>query len=95
MKAQKIVVAVLASMLLVLGSALWAQAPQQRVPPGFMLTPHSVPVQPITPTVLSDGDVGFRIVGMRGETPVGEWVVRVNGEWRLAETGGDPHFQMR
>lgn len=95
MKAQKIVIAAMAGMLVLLGSALWAQGQQPRSAPGFMLTPHSVPVEPVTPTVVSDGDVGFRLLGMRGETPVGQWMVRINGEWRLAETGGDPHFQMR
>lgn len=92
MKAQKIVIAALASAVVLLGSVLWAQ-PQSRN--GVLVTPNLVPVVPVTPTVLSDGDVGFRLLGMRGDTPVGQWLVRINGDWRLAETGSDPHFQMR
>jgi hypothetical protein len=37
--------------------------------------------QPVTPTVLSGPDVGFRVEGMRGDTPVGTLVVKVNGRW--------------
>ena len=88
MKAQKIAIAALASMLVALGAALGAQSQLRTVPP-------QTPVEPVTPTVLSDGNIGFRVLGMRGQTPVGEWLVRVNGEWVHPELGGDPHFQMR
>lgn len=39
------------------------------------------------PIVLSGPDVGFRVVGRQGNTPVGRLVVRVNGEWVEAEFG--------
>ena len=42
-------------------------------------------VQPLTPTVLSGPDVGFRVERQRAGTPVGKLVVRVNGEWVEAE----------
>ena len=42
-------------------------------------------VQPVTPTVVSGPDVGFRIEGMRGGTPVGRLVVRMNGRWVEAD----------
>ena len=97
MKLQKTIVVVLASLCAVLGAALWAQAQPQRGD-GFVIPPawKTAPVQPVTPTVLSDGDVGFRVIGMRGQTPVGEWLVRINGVWREAETGSSyPGLQMR
>ena len=31
--------------------------------------------------VVSGSDIGFRIVGRRGATPVGRLVIRQNGEW--------------
>jgi hypothetical protein len=72
----------------VLGMALLVHA-QSRTSP---LTP----ITPVTPTVLSNGDIGFRLLGMRGKlTPVGQWVVRIDGVWLVAESGGDPYFQAR
>jgi len=42
-------------------------------------------VNPLTPTVLSGNDVGFRIEGDRGGTPVGTLVVKINGQWVPAD----------
>ena len=39
------------------------------------------------PLVLSGPDVGFRVVRMDGEIPVGQIVVRIKGSWVAAETG--------
>jgi hypothetical protein len=33
------------------------------------------------PIVVSGNDVGFRIEGQQGRTPVGKIVVRIKGEW--------------
>jgi len=45
--------------------------------------------QPITPTVLSGSDLGFRVTGHRNGRPVGNLVVRAkNGDWVLVEFGG-------
>ena len=33
------------------------------------------------PTVLSGGDVGFRIESYDGSTPVGKLVVKIDGQW--------------
>jgi len=61
---------------LILGAAFATYAQQFR------------PVNPLPePKVLSGPDVGFRVTGMRGNTPFGELVVRVNGEWVPAEVG--------
>lgn len=38
------------------------------------------------PAVLAGADVGFRILRMDGQTPVGQVVVRMNGAWVAAET---------
>ena len=45
----------------------------------------SVAPQPVTPVVYSGADIGFRVTQRRGETPVGELVVRINGEWKPAQ----------
>ena len=45
-----------------------------------------VMIDPVTSRVVTGGDVGFRVEGLRGgSTPVGTLVVRVNGEWVEAE----------
>ena len=41
----------------------------------------------VEPVVLSGGDVGFRIEGERGGTPVGRIVVMRDGQWIEAEIG--------
>ena len=63
--------ALIVCMMLVvfLAGAAWAKA--QRQP----LTP------PMDPMVLSGGDIGFRMVGRKGDAAIGSLVVRVNGEW--------------
>ena len=44
---------------------------------------------PIPPRVLAGADVGFRVEGMKGATPTGNLVVRINGEWVEVDfTGG-------
>ena len=45
----------------------------------------SVAPVPVTPVVLSGSDVGFRMTGHKRGTPVGQLVVRVNGEWKEVE----------
>jgi hypothetical protein len=42
---------------------------------------------PLPPTVLSGSDVGFRVEGQRAGKPVGNVVVRVNGQWMEVEFG--------
>ncbi len=34
-----------------------------------------------TPTLFSGSDIGFRVDGQKGSTPVGSLVIRVNGQW--------------
>jgi len=43
------------------------------------------------PRVMSGPDIGFRITGLRGSTPVGDLVVKVNGEWVTAEIRPTPN----
>ena len=64
---QRIVVISMALVILV-GGGLWARAQVQ--------APNAS-----TPTILSGADVGFRIERWEGDTPVGRWVVRSNGQW--------------
>ena len=45
------------------------------------VTAQVVEVKPVPPRVMTGADVGFRVEGIRGNTPVGTLVVRVNGEW--------------
>lgn len=43
--------------------------------------------EPLTPTVMSGADVGFRVEGQRAGRPVGQLVIRVNGQWLEVEFG--------
>ena len=57
------------------------------------LTAQVVAVRPVPPKVMTGADVGFRVEGIRGSTPVGVIVVRVNGEWveaDIAKVGTTP-----
>ena len=49
------------------------------------IAPRAIP-----PTVLAGPDVGFRMTGVKGDTPVGQLVVRINGEWKVVEFGSSP-----
>jgi len=40
---------------------------------------------PVPPVVLAGPDVGFRMTGVKRGTPVGQLVVRINGEWKVVE----------
>ena len=40
---------------------------------------------PVPPVVLAGPDVGFRMTGVKRGTPVGQLVVRTNGEWKVVE----------
>jgi hypothetical protein len=46
---------------------------------------QAIGINPVTPTVLSGGDIGFRVEGDRGGTPVGTLVVKINGQWVPAD----------
>ena len=39
-----------------------------------------------TPRIVSGSDIGFRIEGRRGTTPIGTLVIRVNGQWVPVES---------
>ena len=65
------VLVVLMMVVVFLAGAAWANAQRQTLTP---------------PTVLSGGDIGFRMIGRKGDTVVGSLVVRVNGEWTPAES---------
>jgi hypothetical protein len=45
----------------------------------------SVTPVPIDPVVLSGNDLGFRMTARKGGTPVGQLVVRVDGQWKEVE----------
>ena len=52
---------------------------------GAWATAQSVAIERVAPRIMSGGDVGFRVEGLRGGTPVGTIVVQVNGQWVAAE----------
>ena len=64
---QRIVIIAFAAVILIAGG-LWARAQVQ---------PPTTPA----PTIISGGDVGFRVERWEGDTPVGRWVVRSKGQW--------------
>lgn len=45
----------------------------------------SVRPVPVDPVVLSGNDLGFRMTARKRDTPVGQLVVRVDGEWKEVE----------
>jgi hypothetical protein len=49
------------------------------------VTAQVVAVKPVPPKVMTGADVGFRVEGIRGATPVGVLVVKINGEWVEAD----------
>jgi hypothetical protein len=49
------------------------------------VTAQALSFQPVPPKVMTGSDIGFRVEGLRGSTPVGTLVVKVNGEWVAAE----------
>ena len=71
MRLKAVAAAVFAVLLIVAGTA-W-------------VTAQSVVVNKVPPKVMTGADIGFRVEGLRGDTPVGTLVVKVNGEWVEAE----------
>lgn len=41
--------------------------------------------QAVEPRVFTGDDVGFRMTARKGDTPVGQLVVKVDGEWKEVE----------
>ena len=55
---------------------------------GAAIARGQVAIQPspvFPPVVLSGADIGFRMTARKGNTPVGQLLVRVDGEWREVE----------
>lgn len=50
-----------------------------------LATAQVVALRPVAPKVMTGDDLGFEIFALRGDTPVGRIVVRVNGRWVAAE----------
>ena len=73
MKLKVRLVALGAFFVLLLGVAAWSRA-QTAVAPN-----------PVPPVVLAGPDIGFRMTGVKRGTPVGQLVVRINGEWKVVE----------
>jgi hypothetical protein len=53
----------------------------------FRLSAQAIGTTPVTPYVVTGGDLGFRIEGLRGNTPIGQLVVKVDGKWVEADFG--------
>jgi hypothetical protein len=68
-------VAVTAFFVVLMGLAAWSRAQPAYAP------------RPVSPVVLAGPDVGFRMTAQKGSTPVGQLVVRINGEWKVVEFG--------
>ena len=51
---------------------------------------QAIAPRPVTPVVLAGPDIGFRMQAQKGGTPVGQLVVRIDGEWRAVEFGQVP-----
>jgi len=60
-------------LVVLLGLATWSRA-QTAVAPN-----------PVPPIVLAGPDIGFRMTGVKRGTPVGQLVVRINGDWKVVE----------
>jgi hypothetical protein len=43
------------------------------------------------PTIITGGDVGFRIDRWQGDTPIGRWVIRHDGKWVEPRTSAGTH----
>ena len=55
--------------------------------PSFLGDDMLILRQPVVqPVVLAGPDVGFRVVRMNGQIPVGQIVVRINGAWVAVDT---------
>ena len=54
------------------------------------ITAQALAVRPVPPKVMTGSDLGFRVEGLRGNTPVGSFVVKVNGEWVVVDTAPVP-----
>lgn len=54
---------------------------------GVMAFAQAVMTVPSPAVVLSGSDIGFRMVGRKGDKAVGQLVVRVDGRWVDAEPG--------
>ena len=59
--------------LIIVGALAHAQSPAQR---------GNAPA----PTIISGGDLGFRVARQQGNRVIGSFVVRINGEWFDAES---------
>jgi hypothetical protein len=62
---------------------LWALSIVAAATIAMAQAPEAVPS--VTPIVVSGNDLGFRIDGQRGQTPVGKIVVRIDEQWVEAE----------
>ena len=73
MKLKVRLVALVVFFVVLIGLAAWSRA-QTAVAPN-----------PVPPVVLAGPDIGFRMTGVKRGTPVGQLVVRINGEWEVVE----------
>ena len=73
MKLKVRLVALVAFFVVLIGLAAWSRA-QTAVAPN-----------PVPPVVLAGPDIGFRMTGVKRGTPVGQLVVRINGDWKVVE----------
>ena len=52
---------------------------------GIAYSQAAIRPQPVAPKVFAGDDLGFRMTSRKGQSPVGQLVIRVDGEWREVE----------
>ena len=73
--------------LVLVGMFVSADVPQ--TPPGAIQPPsdRGRPIRSKLPAVISGNDLGFRVESTRNGIPVGQFVIRINGQWVDAQVG--------
>jgi hypothetical protein len=75
--------------LILVGMFVSAEVPQ--TPPAAIQPPadQGRTNRKKSPTVIAGNDLGFRVESTRNGVPVGQFVIRINGQWVDAQLGTD------
>jgi len=92
MTVRKRIVVVAFWVISIFAAGMWGHA-QAPLPPR---EPRTAPSQGDLSTVISGNDLGFRIDSRKAGTPIGRFVVRINGQWgELEESVGVRRLTVR
>jgi hypothetical protein len=58
-------------------AGMWAHAQTRRT----ITQSGTIIIAPPPSTIIAGADLGFRVEGHKGDTPLGRLVVRINGQW--------------